>query len=445
MNELNAASTVKQEWPEIEAFDLQPGADGFLPAGSPALHIQNDRNTPAAPVEAPFATASGAATPGILSNTGPDPADLGFGVLFWSIRDAVVVGEAESGLIALWNPAAEALFGYPATEAVGMPLEALVPERLREAHRAGLARYAAGGSGPLLEASTAIEVPALRKGGQEIDVELTLNPLEGASVPGRFVLALIRDATARQRLERERAGLLAAAQEQARRLEELACLKADFTAMIAHELGAPVAAIRALASLLGNSQTDPSQQAAIATAIGAEAKMLATLVEDVRAASLVERDDFTIRPRPVPVASLLADAAAFARTVAPDHPLTTETQTVIRVQADPERIGQVLRNLVGNAAKHTPSGTPIAVRALPKEDRVRIEVADAGPGIHPDDLKRIFSKFGRGRDASGGGVPGVGLGLYLSRRIIRAHGSELTVVSEPGAGAVFRFTLEVAP
>ncbi len=375
----------------------------------------------------------------------PDPTDLGFGVLFWSIRDAVVVGEAESGLIALWNPAAEALFGYPAIEAVGMSLEALVPERLRDAHRAGLANYASGEEGPLLRADRPVEVPALRRDGEEITVELTLNPLEGARVPGRFVLALIRDATGRQRLERERAGLLAAAQEQTRRLEELASLKADFSAMMAHELGAPVAAIRALSSLLSSPQGDPVQHAALATAIAAEAKVLATLVEDVRAASLLERDDFTIRPRPVPVASLLADAASFARTVAADHPLTTEAQTVECVLADPDRLGQVLRNLVGNAAKHTPAGTPISVRAVPAEDRVRIEVADQGPGIHPDDLARIFRKFGRGRDTSGSGVPGVGLGLYLSRRIIRAHGSELTVHSEPGSGAVFSFSLGVAP
>jgi signal transduction histidine kinase len=297
----------------------------------------------------------------------------------------------------------------------------------------------------LLTADRPVEVPALRHDGEEIAIELTLNPLVGARVPGRFVLALIRDATERQRLERERAGFLAAAQEQARRLEELACLKADFTAMIAHELGAPVAAIRALASLLSRPQGDSLEQAALVTAIGAEANVLATLVEDVRAASQVERDDFTIRPRPIPVASILADAVAFAGTLAAEHPLTTEAQTIACVLADSERIGQVLRNLVGNAAKHTPPGTLITLRALPAEDRVRLEVADEGPGIAAEDLRRIFHKFERGRDATGNSVPGVGLGLYLSRRIIRAHGSELTVSSEPGAGAVFGFTLPVAP
>jgi signal transduction histidine kinase len=74
--------------------------------------------------------------------------------------------------------------------------------------------------------------------------------------------------------------------------------------------------------------------------------------------------------------------------------------------------------------------------------RVSIEVADRGPGIHPDDLERIFEKLGRGRNGKDGQVSGAGLGLYLSRRIVRAHGSDLTVRSRPGAGSVFAFELK---
>ncbi len=74
---------------------------------------------------------------------------------------------------------------------------------------------------------------------------------------------------------------------------------------------------------------------------------------------------------------------------------------------------------------------------------MRIEVADEGYGIHPDDMRRIFEKFGKGRDPAGKKVPGVGLGLYLSRRIVQAHGSELSVESIPGEGSVFAFELDV--
>ncbi len=81
-----------------------------------------------------------------------EPNDLGFGRLYWAIRDAVVVGEATSGRIVLWNPAAEMLFGYQATEVLGRPIEILVPDALKERHRAGIARYVITGEGTLIQA-----------------------------------------------------------------------------------------------------------------------------------------------------------------------------------------------------------------------------------------------------------------------------------------------------
>ena len=114
-----------------------------------------------------------------------------------------------------------------------------------------------------------------------------------------------------------------------------------------------------------------------------------------------------------------------------------------RVLADPGRIGQVLRNLLSNAAKYSPPGAPIALRARRVGERVRVEVEDRGPGIASDDLARVFEKFGRGGEAAGGSAAGLGLGLYLSRRIVRAHGGDLLVESTPGQGSVFASELEV--
>jgi signal transduction histidine kinase len=246
-----------------------------------------------------------------------------------------------------------------------------------------------------------------------------------------------------QRVAAERAALLAAARQSARQLTDLAVLRADFTAMVAHELGAPIAAIRRSTELLALEPLGEVQRRAVA-AIETEIGVLHALVGDVMASSRIERDDFAIRPRPVPVAALLANAAGFARTLPGDHPLTVVGDGQEQVLADPGRIGQALRNLLANAAKHTPPGTPIELRAARNGDLVRIEVADRGPGIPAEDMSRIFEKYGRGRDAAGRAVDGVGLGLYLSRRIVRAHGGELTVESTPGHGAIFGFDLEMA-
>lgn len=377
-----------------------------------------------------------------------EPEDLGIGHLFWAMRDAVVVGDVGTGTIVLWNPAAERLFGWSATEVIGTLLERIIPERLRAAHREGLSRYAAEGCGALIDQETPVDVPAVRRDGTEITVELSLTPLShldatDTGIP-RYVVAFVRDATERTRLVTERAAVLASAQEYGRRLEELATLEKGFTAMVAHELGGPIAAIGALANLLERGIITEEQRSIVRT-IRSEVKILHRLVEDIHAVAAVERDAFAIRPCRVPVTTLVADAVAFARTLADDHPMRDDVAAealAMQVEVDPDRIGQVLRNLLGNAVKHTPPGTCVGIRVSTANERVRFEVADTGPGIPPEDTERIFAKFARGRDAEDRSTPGTGLGLYLARQIVRAHGSELHASSTPGKGTTFTFEME---
>lgn len=247
------------------------------------------------------------------------------------------------------------------------------------------------------------------------------------------------------RIGSERAALLAAEEERNRRLEELSVMKADFSAMVAHELGTPLAAIRGYADMLSTRALDPDTRTSALAAIRSETAALNTLVADVRAAAAGEREDFAVQPRPVPLDTILSEAATFARTLPGEHEFTVVREAGGVVRADAERIGQVLRNLLSNAAKYSPEGTPIELRAVPgSKGCVRLEVADRGPGIAPRDIGRILEKFGRGRDAAGKKVAGVGLGLYLSRRIVSSHGGELEVRSTLGEGSVFAFELEIA-
>ena len=245
-----------------------------------------------------------------------------------------------------------------------------------------------------------------------------------------------------RRIAAERAALLTAEQEQSRRLEELAVLKAQFTAMLAHELGSPVAAIRGFADMLATHEMRPDEQALVVNAIRNEADLLTSIIANVQSAATLEQEDFDIRARPVALRMLLADTATFAKTLPGEHPLIMRVATHEKVWVDPERISQVLHNLLNNSAKYSLPGTPIEVRTSRSGDRVRIQTVDHGFGIHPGDLTRIFEKFGRGRDQFGRKVSGVGLGLYVSRRIVQAHGSDLTVNSTPGAGSTFEFELE---
>ena len=132
------------------------------------------------------------------------PEDLGFGKLFERIRDAVIVADAKTQRIVLWNPAAEKMFGYSTSEALELRVEALVPENLKDGHRAGIARYAETGHGPYVDSDRPLELPALRKDNEGIRVELSLSPIgpiDGAEDGRRFVLAILRDITERKRAE----------------------------------------------------------------------------------------------------------------------------------------------------------------------------------------------------------------------------------------------------
>jgi signal transduction histidine kinase len=234
-------------------------------------------------------------------------------------------------------------------------------------------------------------------------------------------------------------------QERIRQMEELATLKEDFTEIVAHELAAPVATIIIMTDLLSSGKLSAEQGTQAASTIREEARLVDRLIKDVQASAAAGHHEFEIDQRRVAVASLFDDAKAYADTLPGTHPMTVEDETDAFVWADPERIAQVLRNLLSNAGRYTPPGTPITLRATLVGDEVAIEVIDQGLGIDPLDRARIFEQFGRGRGAVHHYAAGRGLGLYLSCRIVQAHGSDLSVESEPGHGATFRFTLRLAP
>lgn len=225
--------------------------------------------------------------------------------------------------------------------------------------------------------------------------------------------------------------------------EESRAESAEFAGMIAHELGSPIAAVQHASEVLGLEALSPQQERARAL-IETETRALRLLAGDLRAASSQERESFESHPRVVSLEALLDEARDFALTAPGNHPVYLELASGVNVILDPGRIAQVLRNLITNAAKYSPPEAPITIRARRDHDRVRIEVIDSGPGIDPLDAPFIFAKFGRGRQKTGAQESGLGLGLYLSKRIVEAHGGKLSVESRPGEGATFAFSVPVA-
>jgi len=371
------------------------------------------------------------------------PSDLGFGPLFWAARDAVIVCDVARNSVLCCNPATEAIYGYRPDELEGQPFDIFLPDHLKPSIRAQSADYIlnlmSGGRKLDRRLDAPLVLPAVHKTGRDLIVEFTVNPLE---VPGEtLVFVIVRDITERKRLEAERNTLLADIQETLRQTQELARLKSDFVAMVAHEVGNPIAAICAMLDLLDRDDLPAGTRDQIRASLRTEVDLLQRLVQDFQVASNLRQGRFTSHKEPISLDDLLTEATTSARAHLSDHDFRLESVPDVTVLADADRISQVLNNLLGNAAKYTPPGTRVTLRARRENGRVHIDIIDEGPGISEEDLEHIFTKFGRGRDATGQRVPGMGLGLYLSRGIVQDHGSTLFATSARGKGTTFSFDL----
>jgi signal transduction histidine kinase len=238
-------------------------------------------------------------------------------------------------------------------------------------------------------------------------------------------------------------GLRRFATERAHHLAAVRTRANELGIVVAHELGSPIAAIRGLVDILGLPDIDPADRNRALASIRGETAVLSVLAEDIQTLGAVEHQLLPVAPISVNIGLLIGDAVGFARILPGDHPISWPQTLTGRVFADPERIAQVFRNLLTNAAKYSPPGTPIEIRASRHHHRLCVAIVDRGPGVAPADTDRIFEKFDRGHRLLPG-IPGTGIGLYVARALVRAHGSDITVEPTPGGGATFAFELEVA-
>jgi signal transduction histidine kinase len=228
--------------------------------------------------------------------------------------------------------------------------------------------------------------------------------------------------------------------DELRRLSEL---RADFVSLVSHELRSPMAAVIGAARTLQQrwGELQPSQRESFLALIGDETTRLADLIGDVLDTSRIEAGTFSYRFADVDIAALVRDVVASASIAQSEVPLVADvdsTQAVVR--CDTDRMRQVFANLIDNAVKYSPAGSPVEVRVTRSDGQVVVAVSDRGEGISRDDQGLIFDKFGRA-SAGAGTKPGTGLGLYIARSIAEAHGGTLDVASAPGLGATFTLKL----
>ena len=180
-----------------------------------------------------------------------------------------------------------------------------------------------------------------------------------------------------------------------------------------------------------------------------EAARLQRLVDDLQELSRVEAGQVPIHPRPVGVQELVDAAIGRLRPQFDDNGIVLDAEVspgVPRVLADPDRIGQVMTNLLGNALRYTPRGGRVTIRVRPEQDVVAIAVVDTGVGIAASDLAHLFDRFFRADRSRARASGGSGIGLTIARHLVEAHGGAIRAESPgPGRGATFTFTLPPAP
>lgn len=246
-----------------------------------------------------------------------------------------------------------------------------------------------------------------------------------------------REREALQELADSRADELGQERAELERLRNVDVRRSEYVAIAAHEFRTPLAAIIGVLSTLRTHGTviDRAVRDELLEGAAAQAERLGRLVEDLLTVSRI--DDGVLRLHLVPVRALelVADAERASGTAGRVHVDIGGVDTVV---CDADAVVRVLTNLLDNANKYAPEGAPIVITVSADDKVVGFEVRDSGAGIAPEDREAVFERF---RRLGSSGKPGAGLGLYISRGLVQAHGGSITVRDAPGGGAAFSFTL----
>ncbi|MGQ0560425.1 MAG: PAS domain-containing sensor histidine kinase [Gemmatimonadota bacterium] len=344
--------------------------------------------------------------------------------------DAIISIDADQRIIH-FNSGAEEIFGWSASEMIGDTLDVLIPERFRASHPQQIRNFAAS---PVdaRRMGERREISGLRRNGEEFPAEASISKLTVGDQ--RIFTVVLRDVSERKQRE-----------ETYRRLYEEAqravAARDDVLSFVSHDLGNPLAAIRIATAVLlkriDPEDPDFKQVAGIREAIEqaqglirdlldiqkAEAGKLALHFEKLDIDQLIDESIQALRPM------IDEKSVRIAREIAREVP---------RVEADRDRILQVLSNLLGNAVKFSPAGGSVVVNTAQNEWEVVVSIHDRGPGISADDLPHIFDRYFQARKA---GKVGHGLGLSIVQAITKAHGGRVWAESALGEGSTFYFSL----
>lgn len=257
--------------------------------------------------------------------------------------------------------------------------------------------------------------------GRDLDLSIAAAPIESRGVVGAVLV--IRDITALQELDRK---------------------KDEFLSVASHELRTPLTTIKGYTQLLSQTVDElaSDERATYINAVLGEIERMMGLISELLDVSRIETNRLQIHPQPIRWVDFIEGRVGAFRVQHPSRNIRLSagaSGTV--VVADPDRMRQVIDNLLSNALKYSADGTDIEVHVAVEESSVLTSVADQGIGIPRDEIPQLFERFHRARNVSSRYYGGLGLGLYIAKAIIEAHGGVITVESEEGHGSTFTMQL----
>jgi PAS domain S-box-containing protein len=325
-----------------------------------------------------------------------------------------IIAIDRAGLVQIWNRAAEELFGWTRAEVVGHPLPA-APADLADG---ALAIHEEVQAGNVIRNR---EVRKARKDGALMDLALSAAPLRDASGTVSGSIAIMVDITDRKHREEE--------------AERTARFREHFVGIVSHDLRNPLTAIVTSAELLLRYGELPERQARVVARIGSSADRMARMIGDLLDFARSKLGgEFPIHARRIDLRQICeqtVEELEFAYT----RQVKLDAQGDLWGDWDPDRIAQVISNLVGNALQHSDGEVTVTLRG--ENDFVVLETRNGGPSIPSEVLPHVFEPGRRGDARSGG----LGLGLFIVQQIVLAHGGSIEVTSSEGAGTTFTLAL----
>jgi PAS domain S-box-containing protein len=343
--------------------------------------------------------------------------------------DAIITIDGQ-GTVVEYNPAAAEMFGYSADEAKGRYLsDLIVPERFKEPHTQGLARFRATGEGPIL--GQRIELDARRRDGTEFPVELSVVKLEGTE--RLLFTGFVRDLTRLKRAQKDLESTIADLRRSNEDLEQ-------FAYVASHDLQEPLRMVTVFMEMLDaqyGGRLDPEAERYITYAVeGAE--RLRRLVDGLLAYSRIGTRGAS--PEPCACGGVVDEALRNLALRVEETRATIRVGDLPTVWADATQLQQVFMNLLSNALKfHGDEAPAIDVRCRRDGQHWEFVVEDNGIGFDPGQENRIFQMFQRLHARQK--YEGSGIGLAVAKRIVERHGGRMWAVSKPGKGASFHFVL----